>query len=232
MQDRFLLAYFFVTFAVGIACLGTVIVVARRRDDELARSFLFFYFALSFFVTTGLLNSFVHILAEVQDSTVFALEYLESFVGRYCVMFTLPFFAHRVFAVKSQRRDRRFLILILAAAASQHVTEFMLGGVWDDRGDVAEDVLFAGVIAYTLWVGVTRWNESRVYRPLALRFVALGVVFVPGVLYDLFLGDDQGWRWYPLWYCLFSVIATACLVGRRLSPSGDAITSGVEPERP
>lgn len=226
MPDRFLLAYFFATFAVGIACLGTVIVVARRRGDELARAFLFFYSALSIFVTTGLLNVFVATLQDVQLSTVFVFEYLESFVGRYGVMFTLPFFAHRVFAVKSRRRDRHLLILILAAVASQHVTEYLLGGIWDDRGDVAEDVLFAGVLAYTVWIGVTRLNESQVDRPLAIRFLILMAAAVPGSVHDLFLGGDAGWRWYPLWYCLFSVAGTVYFVGRELSPSGGAIPPG------
>ena len=72
----------------------------------------------------------------------------------------------------------------------QHVTEFWLPKVWDDRGDVFEDVLLAGIVVYTLWLGFAHLGAPRVYRPLALRFLALLSIGLPGVAHDLFLSDD------------------------------------------
>lgn len=212
-----LLGYVFATFVVGIACLGALLVLVRRRDAEPARAFLAFYAALTVLVFGRLLLAFVGTLPDPSDAARAVLEYMEAFVGRYGVMFALPYFAHRAFGVRSRRRDAILLAVVLAAVAGQHLTEFVLGGVWDDRGDVAEDVLFAGVVAYTLWIGLAGRDDRRAYRPLAGRFLVLLLLALPGIAYDLFLSDGTAWRVYPLWYCALSVVLTATLVGRRFA---------------
>lgn len=112
MPHPYLFAYIFTAFVVGVACLGVALVLATRRDDALARGFLPFYAALTVLVLGRLLLSAID--AGAGESVRFPIEYLESFVGRYGVMFTLPFFAHRVFAVESGRRDTILLVVVLA----------------------------------------------------------------------------------------------------------------------
>jgi DNA-binding CsgD family transcriptional regulator len=213
----YLLIYVFVCFSVGIACLGVTFALAKRKGDTLARAFLVFYVSLSLFVIGALLRAFIDTLAyPVAPPTRFAIEYLESFVGRYAVMFSLPFFAHRVFAiVDARRRDYLLAAIVTVAAVGQHVTEFWLTKVWDDRGDLFEDVLFAGIVAYTVWLGFTHLGDPRVYRPLAVRFFALLLIGLPGVAYDLFLSDDTALRFFPLYYCVGSVVITRSLIQRR-----------------
>lgn len=216
MDERYLLAYVFGTFAVGIACLGALLVMARRRDADLARSFLLFHTSLTTLVFGRLLLAFGDLAPPRTAPGEFILTYLESFVGRYGVMFALPFFAHRVFGVGG-RRDAVLGTLVLAAVGAQHVTEFALGGsLWDDAGDVAEDVLFAGIVVYTVWIGLARLKHPTVHRPLARRLLALLVIGIPGMAHDLFLSDGNGWRFYPVWYCVLGVVVTTTLVGRRL----------------
>ena len=216
-----LLAYTFITLLVGIACLGAVVVLARRRDSALARAFLLLHAALSILVLGRLLLSYLGAVANAPASSGAwpVVTYLEGFVGRYGVMFALPFFAHRVFGVAGRRRDRVLLAVVLAAAALQHVTEFALGGsAWDDAGDVFEDVAFASIVAYTLWIGLTRVRDRSVYRPLATRFLAFLLIAIPGLIHDLFLSDGTEWRFYPLWYCGMAVVLTWTLA-RRQSPA-------------
>jgi DNA-binding CsgD family transcriptional regulator len=215
MGDMLLLIYVFTTFLVGIACLSVVLVLARRHVDDLERAYLLFYLALSILVTGRLLLAFALTAPGDASMPLFAIEYVESFVGRYGVMFALPYMTHRVFAVQSRTRTRVLLTVVLLAAAGQHVTEFGLGGRLDQAGDVAEDVLFAGVVAYTLFVGFSRRNGRGVYGPFAKRFLVLLVVGLPGVAYDLFLSDGTAWRFYPLLYCVLSVTLTSALVARR-----------------
>lgn len=227
MSDPYLLAYLFTTFVVGIACLGVLIALARRPADGLARAFLFFYVAVSVLVIGALVQGVARLQpGGIEASTRLALEYLESIVGFYGVLFTLPFFTHRVFEVRSPRRDRFFLALTLVTAAGQHVTEYWVGGVWDDRGDVAENVVMAGVALYVLWLALTRIRESAVYRPIANRFLAILLLGLPGLAHDLFWADDGLWRWYPLWYCLLSVVLTISLFRRRFAPATGAIPPG------
>ncbi len=214
-MQGYLLVYSFLCFTVGIACLSATIVSAKRRGDTLARAFLVFYVSLSLFVMGALLRTFIDILPyPVAPPIRFAIEYFEAIIGRYAVMFSLPFFAHRVFAVVDARRDYLLAAIVAAAVVIQHVTEFWLGGVWDDRGDVFEDVLTAGLVVYTLRLGFVHLGDQGVYRPLALRFLALLTIGLPGVAYDLFLSDDTALRFYPLGYCVASIVITWCLIRR------------------
>ncbi len=217
MSDISLLVYVSVTFLVGFACFGAVLVLAQRRLDHLERAFLLFYGALSILVTGRLLLTFVLTVPGESASTRFAMEYVESFVGRYGVMFALPYLAHQVFGVSSRRRNQIVLAITLLAAAGQHLTEFGIGGRYDRAGDVAEDALFAGVVAYTLLLGARHLNEGGVYRPFADRFLLLLVMGLPGIVHDLFLSEGTEWRFYPLWYCVMGVVLTSALVGRRFS---------------
>jgi DNA-binding CsgD family transcriptional regulator len=214
----YLLIYIFVCFSVGIACLSVTVVSAKRKGDTLARTFLVFYLSVSLLVIGALLRAFIDIFPDpVAPSTRFAIEYLDSFIGRYGVMFSLPFFAHRVFAVVDARRDYLLAAIVAVAAVIQHVTEFWLAKVWDDRGDLFEDVLFAGIVVYTLGLGFAHLGDPRVYRPLALRFLALSLIGLPGTVYDIFLSDDTAFKFFPLWYCVGSVVITWTLIQRRSS---------------
>ncbi|MCZ6833467.1 MAG: helix-turn-helix transcriptional regulator [Acidobacteria bacterium] len=214
-MQGYLLVYSFLCFSVGIACLSATFVSAKRKGDTLARAFLVFYVSLRLLVFGALLRTFIDILPyPVAPPIRFAIEYFEAIMGRYAVMFSLPFFAHRVFAVVDARRDYLLAGIVAAAVVIQHVTEFWLGGVWDHRGDVFEDVLTAGLVVYTLRLGFVHLGDQRVYRPLALRFLALLSIGLPGVAYDLFLSDDTALRFYPLGYCVASIVITWCLIRR------------------
>ena len=225
-MQGYLLTYIFVCFSVGIACLGVTVVSAKRKGDALALSFLIFYLSTSLLVIGALLRAFIDILPDpVSPSTRLAIEYVDAFIGRYGLMFSLPFFAHRVFAVPGARRDYVIAAIVIVAAAIQHVTEFQLSKVWDDRGDVFEDVLLAGIVVYTLGLGLARLGEPRVYRPLAVRFLVLFSIGLPGNIYDVFLSADTAVKFFPLWYCVGSVVMTWTLV-QRWSLSG---TGNVDP---
>ena len=177
MFERYVLLYIFLCFATGLACLGVTLVLAKRKDNHLARAFLAFYAAISLLVISGLLLAFADAFPGAIDrSTRFVLEYIESIPGFYGLMFTLPFFAHRVYGVDSRRRDRFFLLVTLLAALGQHFTEYALDDLWDQRGDHIENGLFIAVVAYTCWIAFTRYRSEGIDRLLATRFLVLGVV--------------------------------------------------------
>ncbi len=209
MFERYILAYVFLCFAIGIACLGLVLNLARQRDSRLARAFLGFYVALTAFVTSALLLALVEAFPAADSHTTRStLEYFESIVGFYGVMFTLPFFAHRVFGVAGRRRDRGLLIFVVVALAIQHVTEYTLNDVWDQRGDMLENVLFSLAVAYVFWLGFSRRTAAGTARPLGDRMLALMVLGIPIFVHDMSLAESTGLRLYPVAYCVFSIVVT------------------------
>ena len=206
------LAYIFTTLVVGTTCVGAVLVLARLRQDALARAFLWFYLPLSVLVLGGLLLALIETQAGVSAATRSAVEYIEAFAGRYGVMLALPLFAHRALGVHNRAAERVIVATVLVTLVAQHVTEFALAGsVWDTRGDVAEDLVFAGVVTYTVLVAVRRMAEG-VRSPLARRFVVLLLACVPAIAFDVFVTDGPGLRLYPLWYCAVGATIVLTLV--------------------
>jgi DNA-binding CsgD family transcriptional regulator len=80
-------------------------------------------------------------------------------------------------------------------------------------------------VVHTLWLGFAHLGDRRVYRPLALRFLVLLLIGLPGLAHDLFLSDDNALRFYPLWYCAGSIVITRCLIRRRSSVRPGTIPS-------
>ena len=217
-----LAAYFFTALVVGTSCVGAAMVLARLRHDDLAHLFLWLYLPCSVLVFSGLLLALMDMQATVSPATRSVLEYFETFVGRYGVMLALPLFAHRLFDVRSRRRDATLIGIVLVTLAAQHVTELALGGsVWDARGDVAEDAVFGSIVAYTLFVTVRR-REQGAYPPFTRRFIALLALGTPGIVFDVFIVDDRGLRLYPLLYCVGGVVMVLTLVGRHAAATGVA----------
>lgn len=219
-----LLAYVFVCFSVGLTCLGVLVLWARREGTALSRIFLVFYSALSFMVMAALLRSLMEVLPELASTRPrFAIEYLETMIGRYALMLSLPLLVHRFFAVESRGRDLAVCATVAATALLQHVTEYGLGGVFDERGDVFEDVVAAGLFAYVVAVGITRWRDAKQHTTLAQRTFVLFLISLPGVAFDLFWVDDGPLRFYPLLYCLFSLVAAWTVVESRASSPASPI---------
>lgn len=218
------LAYLFLTFAVGIACFGVAVGLATRRGDALSRAFLAFYGALTVAVTASLLLAVGDAAPDTFGGTGHTiLVYAESIVGFYGMMFALPFFAHRVFGVASSRRDLALVAIVGLTAGIQHVTEIVLGSTpWDARGDVLENLVFAGIVAYTLWIGIQRVESADAHQPLARRFLILMIIGVPGLAFDLFAEDVAALRVYPLGYCILSLVVTWTLVSRHEVSRHDA----------
>jgi DNA-binding CsgD family transcriptional regulator len=222
LTEPLLVAYVFTALVVGTSCVGAAMVLARLRHDDLAHLFLWFYLPCSVLVLSGLLLALMDMQATVSPATRSVLEYLESFVGRYGVMLALPLFVHRLFDVRSRRRDAILVAIVLVTLVAQHVTEFALGGsVWDARGDAAEDAVSGSILAYALFVAVTR-RKQGVYPPFARRFLALFALGTPLIVFDVFVVEGPGLRLFPLLYCVAGVVLVLTLVGRHT-------TTGVAP---
>lgn len=214
------LFYLFVSFAVGVACLGVALSLAVRRRDAVSRVFLAFYAALSIMVTASLLLAFADSApGEVSASVRQVLVYLESIVGLYGLMLTLPLFVHRVFGVAEPRREWTLVAVVVATLGLQHVTEFALGSTpWDQRGDWFEDGVLIAIVTYTGWIAYSRLGSADAERPLATRVFALMLLGSPGMVFDIFFSEGWGLRLYPLWYCVTSVVVTWTLVQAETRP--------------
>jgi DNA-binding CsgD family transcriptional regulator len=216
-----ILGYLLTTLLVGVACSSALLMVSRARKDGVVAAFLPLYAALGVLVVCDLMRRIWEHSAVAGDLAVFATDYGHSFVGRYAVMLALPLFAHRLFGVRRRGVELMLLAGVAAAFAGQHVTEFMLDAAWDARGDVAEDVLMAAVVSYTVWTARMHWANAA-DSILARRVLVLLAAGVPGIAYDLFLSGDPGAPFYPILYGALSVAVTSRVIGstRKFAAAG------------
>ncbi|MEM7306984.1 MAG: helix-turn-helix transcriptional regulator [Planctomycetota bacterium] len=228
-MQGYLLGYLFACFAAGVACLGVLFGLAVRRRDPVSRALLAAYAFLTVMVTASLVLALADAAPGViPESTHAVFVYLESIVGLYGLMLTLPLLAHRVFRVEARRRERVLIAVVVVALGLQHLTEYALGSTpWDERGDRFEDGVLILLVAYALWVACSRLAADEARRPLAPRLFALLLLGTLGTAYDLYLGEATGWRLYPLWYCTASVLLTWTLV--RSGPAAEASAPAAGP---
>ena len=214
--EHLILLYVFVSFSIGLACLGITIVLATRPGATLARAFLASYASLSILVLSALCLAYADTRPEpIGLRTRAVLEYLESIVGTYGALFTMPYFAHRVFGIADRRRDMILLAVVFVALLAQHLTEFVLSDVWDQRGDLAENLLFLSMLIYLLWIGFRNLQRPGIDHSLARRLALLLLIGLPGTWFDLFISEETAFRVYPLSYCVFSLVITGSLIRRR-----------------
>lgn len=205
MSSQTLLAYIFVTFIIGIGCAGMVVVIARRWRDPVILTFLGFYLALTVLVATKLVISYLVAGDENWPPSYPAIQYLESFIGRYGLMLTLPLLVHRLAGWPFGRADGVAIAVVGLAFVAQHITEFGSSRQLDDWGDVAEDVLFGLLWLYALVVCVVMSRRKSSRRGLLKRIALLMIVAIPAMVHDLFFAEDYGFRFYPLWYAFTSL---------------------------
>lgn len=222
-MHQILLAYLFICFSIGLVCIGSIISVVHRSCSSVAWKFLAFYSFLTISVLTGLLLSFLDVASGTPGTETRAvLEYLESMVSFYGMMFTFPLFAHSALGVDKPRRDRILLAIVGVAFIVQHVTEYGLGGRWDSQGDLLENLLFAAIGTYLLAIWLRRITESRVDRTLPVGVLVLFILGATAVLHDLFLIDTTGLRFYPLLFAISSIVIAwhiYCRSSQPLAPS-------------
>ncbi len=211
-MDYSLLAYLFVCFSIGLFGLGVSATLVAKSGTSLARVVFALHIALSVTVMANLLLAFLDTLATPVDPVlVGVLEYVESIVGFYTILLLLPLVTHRVLGIDEARRERLIAAGVAAALVVQHVTEYGMGGVWDERGDLLENLLFVLVLGYSLAQGVIRSQGPGTDTHLAKRFVLVFALAVPGLLHDLFLLEVSPLRIYPLWYCGFSLVVRSLI---------------------
>ena len=205
MTTPYLLAYIFVTFVIGVACLGGAVVTVRRSTDRTARGFVALYLAFSLLVLAGMLLGLMELVSAPAHVATATVNYLESVLGRYAVMLALPLFAHVAFGVRSPARRNAVILVVGITFVAQHFTEFIIGGVWDPRGDLFEDLVCAGLALYTLATAFSGLPRAKADNPVAARFGLLLILALPLIAHDVFLVEGWGLRLYPLWYCVLGL---------------------------
>ena len=198
-------------FRVGfVLMLGVALLVFQRTKDALVRYYIYFYVPFTLVVFCNMVLSYIGSnITDMHPGIFNAVNYIESFPAKYLLMFTIPLFAHFFFSVPGRDRSNRIAGgIVLLAFLGQHLTEFVFKNpALDDLGDYVEYSIFLLIVVYSIIIGVKYYKklQERSRKRLAAKFLVFLSASLPGMVYDLFLKDLSSFRFYPLFYGVFSV---------------------------
>ena len=184
--------YTLLCFLIGFSCFS-VIVYFTKSNKLIIKGFCLFYFAFTFNVFTALLYQY-SLLPNSQTPQYYTsiILYLYSFIGHYLLMFSWPFFVHRLVGLKIERADANVAFIVMFSFFVQHVTEFALSDFWDGVGDVFEDVVAVSILLYSFRVLLR--HKGAIFNVRVLPFHAFIITLI--VVGDFF--------WEPIYIYPFS----------------------------
>jgi DNA-binding CsgD family transcriptional regulator len=204
-------SYFFLAFSTGIVSLGVAALVFQKTRDSLVRYYIYFYIPFTLVVFCNMVLSYIGSnITDIHPTVLSTINYIESFPAKYLLMFTIPLFTHFFFAVPD-RKQKNWIVggIVLLAFLGQHFTEFLSKNpAVDDLGDYSEYSVFLLIVVYGIFIAVKYFKKLRECsrKSLAVKILVLLSVSLPGMVNDLFLADLSPLRFYPLLYCVFSLI--------------------------
>ncbi len=212
-MEHFYFFYFAITFSIGIVSLGILVTIYVKTRETLLQYYLYFYAAFSLLVVLNAFLSYIRTnVPTINPDALFSLNYFESLIAKYLLMFAIPVFAHCLFSVPHPKlKNVIFAVLSIMTYLVRHVLEFVMH---DDKltrlGNYIEDIVVISVIIYTFIIGIYYYKklQENIRKNLARKFLILHGSFLPGIFNDTFLSEFSPLRFYPILYCCFSIIFT------------------------
>jgi DNA-binding CsgD family transcriptional regulator len=196
---------------VGIISLVIAVSALAKTQEKLIKYFLLFWTAFTLSVGANLLLAYIHINAVQVSPILFeALDYLEAFIAKYFLMFSIPVFVHYLIAVPNmQRRNRLFGIITLCTFSIHHYFEYITDSERIELiGDFIDRTVFFSVLIYALILGIQKYRtiQDEIAKSTAKKMLILIAILMPGLLHDIYLVDYSSIRFFPLLYGGFSII--------------------------
>lgn len=205
--------YFLLTFSIGIVSSGIAMTFYIKTKDALIRCYLYFYTAFTLIVVLNALLAYISVNIPTRNVyLVDSLDYLESSVAFFLVMFTFPVFMHRLVSVPHAKR-RNVIIggITLLTYLGLHFLAYVVrepSRELEMFGEYLRNSIFLSVMIYGTLIGITHYKhiQEPARRRLSRNFLILLGIFLPGVFHDTVLWEFSPIRFYPLLYCLVSVM--------------------------
>jgi len=210
MKHLYLL-YFLLTFSIGTVSLGIATTLYAKTRTAFLRHYLYFYTPFSLLVMLNVVLFYIYFnVPAISPSIVELLDYFESAVVKYLVMFTTPVFIHYLFRVPGASVKNRIIGgLAIALFIGRHIFDI---AVHDELiGNIGKAISDSSIVGVMLYSFLTGWryraNLLETVSPKQARlFLIVFGCFLPFLVNDTFLSERSYFRFYPILYCLLSVL--------------------------
>ncbi|GAK51158.1 transcriptional regulator, LuxR family [Candidatus Moduliflexus flocculans] len=226
------LFYFLLTFSVGTVSLGIAATLYVKTRTAFLRHYLYFYAPFSFLVMLNVVLFYIRFnIPSISHALFDVLDYLESAVAKYLVMFTTPVFIHYVFHVpRATLKNRIIGGLAIALFIGRHVFDIAVHDEFiGSIGKAISDTSMVGVMIYSFatgWRYRTNFQEAASPKQIRLFLIIFGC-YLPLLFNDMFLSGFSYIRFYPILYCLLSVLFSYDFLHK---PQPPAIETAPQPQ--
>jgi DNA-binding CsgD family transcriptional regulator len=210
--------YFLLTFAISIVSLGITGVIYVRAKAQILSYYVFFYTMWTILVLCSMLIAYFR--TNIPDANPVVLQgliYLHVFILRYVFIFSQPLFVQNVLEVPHARlRNSIIGGSIILVAGMHHFLEFILQ--WETNGFLGNVITYSlsiATIVYSLILALYYYPRltDPIRRKFTKLFCILALIGLPPSIYDGFIVRDvSALRFYPLFYCIVSVVVTYTLL--------------------
>lgn len=204
--------YFLITLSTGIISLGIATFIYLKTKDAIIRYYLYFYVPFTLVVVFYTAEAYIEVnIPTIYPDILLIVEYCAT-TSLLTLIFVVPVSVHYLSSVPHTTiRNIIFGGLALLAYMGYQVMEFIITDETVSR--FGENLISAMFIAVMLYCVITdMYYHRRIDDPIKESLERKGSIFLglslPGLIYDMFLGDIFPFRFYPILYCGFSLFFT------------------------
>lgn len=208
------LLYYFITFSIGIISFGIAAVLFAKTHERVLQYYLYFYTPFTVLVLANVLRTYISANVPTIHPYIYAaLNYIESPVALYLLLFTTPLFIHHLF-LAPDAHCRNIIIgglslgLFILKTFVEHVVND--DGTLERISDVITDTVFMAIMLYVFLIGRSFYKKlsDAARKQTAKKLLTLFGAFLPGIFNDTMLSEISPIQFFPLLYCGFSLIFT------------------------
>jgi DNA-binding CsgD family transcriptional regulator len=226
MQHLFFF-YFLVTIAVGIVSATIAVISYAKTRTKLSRAFIYLHSALSLMLVVNALFAYAQANLSELDPILFRLlDYLDSPIAVYLLMFILPIFIHELMAVPdAASRNRLFARIVGLLYVVYNLLVFIapVGGALERAVNYSLDhAAFLGVMAGCFATGLRRYSKliEGDLKRLCKRFLILFGLSIPMIVHDKLRLSSM--HFLPLLYCCLGALFSHYFIVSDSSPTAES----------
>jgi len=217
------IAYFIITFLIGIVSLGFSIFFYFNRKDEVIKSYIYFYSTFTAIVVFNFVSSYLRAnIIDYKSTAYYILLYLENPFFFSVMIFALPYFFHLFLSVNNpMKRNIVFAGIAIITFAVHNGLMFLEKQVGSISSlAMFKNIVFILVLIYVWYQTLTAKKldktKTQFVRKLSVAFFLVVVVIVN----DTFLLDITAVKFFPALYSILGIVFTRYFYRMNFNHSG------------
>jgi DNA-binding CsgD family transcriptional regulator len=225
-MKHLLFLYFFSALSIGLVSYGLLALAYIKSKERQIIDFGYFYTSFTLIVVSYIFLYYFD-SSRAGDAVFFRyVDFFESRVAQYFLMHALPVFAHSLSQAGNRRSKNRWIGIsaLLLFILNMALDLYVKNELYSDIMSIVKHGILVGIMVYTIVIfkkratGLAPGKEKTALK----RFYGISLGFLPGVIFDSFFNMVSPFRFFPILYSGFGLLA-ACYFSSQLFEKSEAV---------